>query len=105
MDKPLNAATIETVDADPIERERSATNNFFNARNNIFRFLFLVNIGIRAKLEVNAIDIVGLFVQQCRLARVKIGRKPEPAFRGKVSFSELRLRSRKKDQRTPAPAI
>ena len=80
MDKPLNAATIETVNADPVERERPATNNFLNAWNDIFRLLFLFDIGIGAKLQVNAIDIVRLFMQQCRLSRMKIGREPEPAF-------------------------
>ena len=55
MDKSLNAAAIETVNADPVERERPATNNFLNAWNNIFRLLFLFKIGIGAKLQINAV--------------------------------------------------
>ena len=86
MDKLLNAAAIETVNADPVESERPATNNFLNAWNDIFGLFFLFDIGIGAKLQINAIDIVRLFMQQCRLSRMKIGRKPEPAFRRKVSL-------------------
>ena len=50
MDKAVNPATVEIINADPVEFEGATTNNFFNAWNYIFRFLLFIRIGIGTKL-------------------------------------------------------
>ena len=46
MDKAVNPAAVEIINADPVEFEGTTTNNFFDARYHIFRFLFFIRIGI-----------------------------------------------------------
>ena len=48
--------------------------------NHFFWFLFFVGVSIPAQLEVDAPNVVGLFVQQNALALVEWWVKPEPAL-------------------------
>ena len=56
----------------------------FDARDHAFWFALLVRVGTGPELQIDAIDVVGLLVQQRRVAGVERRLEPEPAFARKV---------------------
>ena len=63
MDKAVDAPAVEAVDRYPVQLEGASIHNLFDARDDIFRLLFLFRVSIGAKLQVNPVDIVWLLVQ------------------------------------------
>ncbi len=56
------------------------------ARNDIFVLHFTLAVDVPTQLQINPPDIIGLFMQQCRLAAIKGRVKPEPAFGREISL-------------------
>ena len=86
MHETAQAAALEGVDRCPIQREILVPDHLFDARNDALGLFFDLGIGVPAQLQVNPVDVVRLLVQQRRLAIVKAGLKPEPAFPGEVGL-------------------
>ena len=60
----LHAAALELVDRDPLESEIGVPEHPRDPRPDVFRLPLDGGIGVRAKLQVDAPDVVGLAVQQ-----------------------------------------
>jgi hypothetical protein len=97
--KAAHAPALEGVNADPLELKLTVvTEHGLDAGHDLLGLLFLLRVGMPTELKVDAIDVVGLAVQQHRLTRVKRRVKPEPALGGKSAFittSAIRKRSMK----------
>ena len=76
----LHAAALELVDRDPLESEIGVPEHPRDPRPDVFRLPLDGGIGVRAKLQVDAPDVVGLAVQQRRLPVVERRIEPEPAL-------------------------
>ena len=61
MDEPVDAAAVEGIDADPVELEGSSPDDFLDARDDVFRLLFLFRIGVGPELKIDAVDICLLY--------------------------------------------
>ena len=57
-----------------------------NAGNDTFGLLLPFRVCVRAELQVNTVNVVGLLVKQCRLAGMECRFKPEPTLRGMLDF-------------------
>ena len=81
VDEALQAPALEGVDADPLELERPVlAEHRLQARADALGLALLDRVGVPAELEVDAPDVVGLLVQQGRLAGVERRVEPEPAL-------------------------
>ncbi len=96
-----HAQAGEGVDARPHKFEfRVAAQQRAHARQHLLGLLLHLRIGVPAELEVDAPDIVGLAMQQHRLAGMERRIEPEPALRRKV-----RLHAHVGDQKTVAKRL
>ena len=80
MAKGLHAPALEGVDAHPFEVEVAIAEHRPQPRHHPLGLFFLFGVGIGAELKVDPPEIVGLAVQQDRLAGVKGRIEPEPAL-------------------------
>src|SRR5690606_16249818 len=71
MDEAIQPPALEGVDRHPVEFEVAVADHAFDARDDVFWLLFFFRIGIPAKLQIDAVDVVGLLVQQRRLTLVE----------------------------------
>ena len=76
----IQLGAAEFVDAHPVEAEGHVADNGFDPGDHLFFRRFGFGIGFGTQLQIDAVDVVGLFVQQRGLARVEGRGKPEPAF-------------------------
>ena len=84
MDEPVHSVAAERVDRYPVEFEGPALHGPLQPRGHILRFAHLSGIRVRAELQVDAVNVVRLLVQQRRLAVVEGRIEPEPALVGEV---------------------
>src|SRR5690606_19485580 len=84
MHEAVDALALEGVDRHPVELEIAMADDRLDARDDVLRLLLLLGIRIPAELEVDAVDVVRLLVQQRRLTLVKGRLEPEPALGGEV---------------------
>ena len=83
----LHAAALEGVDAYPFKIEfAAATEHGPDPGNDLFRLLLLLRVRLPAELEIDAVDVVGLAVQEHRLPRMEGRIEPEPALGGKFGL-------------------
>ena len=84
MHEALKTTTIETIDRDPFEIERSLAQHLLETRGDLLRALLRLNVGIGPQLQIDAPHIVGLTVHQCGLAGMKRRVEPEPPLGRKI---------------------
>ena len=83
----VERAALESVHGSPDELEpRSRAEHCAQARHHTLGLPFLLDVGIRAELQIDAPHIVGLPVQQCGLTAVERRLEPEPPLRRKVGL-------------------
>ncbi|GBD42437.1 hypothetical protein HRbin39_01830 [bacterium HR39] len=78
--KALEPPALEGVDRDPLELEGPLAQHGAQPRHHPLGPALLFRIGLRAELQVDAPDVVGLLVQERRLTRVEGRLEPEPAL-------------------------
>ena len=86
VDEALQAPALEGIDRHPVELEIGAAEHALDARPDVFRLPLDLGIGIPAELQVDAVNVVGLLVQQRRLAGVEGRLEPEAALRREVGL-------------------
>ena len=84
MDEALEPSALEAVDRNPIHLEGPLADHRLDARDDPLRLALHFRIGIRSELQVDPVDVVGLLVQECRLAIVEGWLEPEPALGGEL---------------------
>ena len=80
----FHAAAGEAVDADPFVVELALAQHGFQPRRDAVELLLRLGIGIGAELEIDAEHLVGLAMQQHRLAAMEGRIEPEPALGRKL---------------------
>ncbi len=87
MDELLQPRAAELIDAHPIQSERRVSQHLLQARHDLLFGRLGLRVGIWPQLQVDAVDVVGLFVQQGGLAVVKGRGEPEPTL-GRVMVAK-----------------
>ncbi|EGX99581.1 hypothetical protein AZA_38742 [Nitrospirillum viridazoti Y2] len=77
---------LEGVDGGPDQAEGTLTHHGADPGNDALRPHFLRRIGVGTQLQVDAVDVVGLLVQQGGLAAVEGRFEPEPALRREIGL-------------------
>ena len=62
--EPAQAVALEGVDRHPVQSEIIMPHHPGDAGDHAVRLAFMVGVSVPAKLQVDAIDVVGLLVQQ-----------------------------------------
>jgi len=76
----LDPPALKRVERDPVDFEWAIADGGLDARDDVLGLRFLLRVGVGRKLQVDAIDIVRLLVQQRRLSIVERRLEPEPAL-------------------------
>ena len=81
MHEPLQASAAESIDADPFELEwHIRSQHGLHAGDDALRAALRLGVGVPAELQVDAPDVIRLFVQQGGLVAVERRVEPEPAL-------------------------
>jgi hypothetical protein len=86
MHEALQHHAAEAIDREPVHPERLVPHDGANARQDAVLGDLGIGIGIRVELQVDAVDVVGLLVQErglCRDGRADRTRTTAPACRGR----------------------
>ncbi len=100
MGEALHAPALEFVERDPLEFEIAMADHPLDARPHALRLLLQFRIGIGPELQIDAPDVVGLFVQQRGLPGMEGRIEPEPTF-GRESPRSCARPQSGTDLRTP----
>src|SRR3954452_8886884 len=80
MGEALHAPALELIEGDPFELEITVADHSLDAGPHIFRALLGFGIGIPPELQIDAPDIIRLFVQKRGLSGMERWIEPEPPF-------------------------
>ena len=86
MHEAFQAAALERIDGHPFEREIVMPQHLPKAGDHALRRLLGFRIRIGSKLQIDAPDIVRLFVQQGRASLMERRIEPEPSLGWKVAL-------------------
>mmetsp|Transcript_27469 Transcript_27469/g.50698 ORF Transcript_27469/g.50698 Transcript_27469/m.50698 type:complete len:321 (+) Transcript_27469:1016-1978(+) len=92
MHELVQFGAAEFIDAHPVEAEIHVPDDRLDPWDHLFLGGFCSWVRLWPQLQVDPVDVVGLFVQQGRLAGMEGGREPEPAFgivRGKGGVGQF----------------
>src|SRR3569833_4311040 len=80
MDEMLHAPALKPIERDPFEFELVMTQLACDARTHVLGLFLDRRVRIAVELEVDAPDVIWLFVEQRRAAGMERRIEPEPAF-------------------------
>ena len=86
MHEAVDPAAVEGIDADPVELEGPSTDHLLDPWYHVLRLFLPFRVSVRSELQIDAVDIVGLLVEQGGLPWMKGRGEPEPAFRRKIGL-------------------